>query len=77
MKEVRFVKHDRETALDPTGSDDHVRLFDPFGLFLVAVVGVGGGFLLLKHGWTLGLPLVALAALGLAFSHRHFDPPAE
>jgi len=53
------------------------RLFDPVGLFLVAVVGGAGVLLLLKHGWMLGLPLVALAAVGLAFSHRHFNPPTE
>ena len=53
------------------------RLFDPAGLFLVAVVGGAGVLLLLKHGWMLGLPLVALAAVGLAFSHRHFNPPTE
>ena len=53
------------------------RLFDPAGLFLVAVVGGAGVLLLLKHGWTLGLPLVALAAVGLAVSHRHFNPPTE
>ena len=53
------------------------RLFDPAGLLLVAVVGGAGVLLLLKHGWMLGLPLAALAAVGLAFSHRHFNPPTE
>ena len=53
------------------------RLFDPAGLLLVAVVGGAGVLLLLKHGWTLGLPCVALAAAGLAVSHRHFNPTEE
>jgi len=76
MKEARFVKHGREAKSDQTGSD-HVRLFDPVGLFLVVVVGGTGGLLLLRHGWILGVPMVALASAGLLVSHKHFNPPDE
>jgi hypothetical protein len=49
-------------------------LFDPFGLFLIAVVGGVGVLALLRHGWVIGFPCVALAAIGLIVSHKHFDP---
>ena len=54
-------------------SDGRRWLFDPAGLFLVAVVGSFGSLCLLRHSWILGIPCVALAGLGLIASHSHFD----
>jgi hypothetical protein len=46
-------------------------MFDTPGLALSAVVGAVGLITLLKGAW-FSLPLLGLAAAGLAFSHRHF-----
>ena len=62
---------------DSESCSEHRRLFDPLGLLLVGIVGGGGVFILLRHGWILGVICVVLASLGLITSHRHFGPRAE
>jgi len=72
------MQQDREATSDVTIRPNAPgRLFDPAGLLLVAVVGTGGILTLVKHVWTVGIPCVVLAVLGLIASHRHFDRVAE
>ena len=62
---------------DSESYSEQRRLFDPLGLLLVGIVGTGGTFILLRHGWILGTICVVLASLGLITSHRHFDVTSE
>jgi hypothetical protein len=47
--------------------------FDPAGLILVAIVGMFGLISLLRDAWGIAIVCLLLAAIGLLFSHSHFD----
>ena len=62
-----------ERKEEPKSPSNGGRLFEPAGLFLAAIVGIGGVFSLLKGAIPLAALCLPLAALGVVFSHRHFD----
>ena len=72
------MQQDRETTSNVTAvASDPRRLFDPGGLLLVVIVGLGGILTLLKQVWIVAIPCIVLAVLGLVASHKHFDPPTD
>lgn len=56
-----------------TQTSRNERRFDPAGLCLSAIVGTVGLLSLMKGGLPLAAVCLTLAALGLIYSHKHFD----